>query len=80
MGRNKYGCLNPSCLVYSTRLCFFFILVLLHWFNCVCLQPRVEKKPEVAETSNGEGSSGEKAEEAEKEEAAAAPRRRRRDN
>ncbi|XP_012487663.1 calnexin homolog [Gossypium raimondii] len=43
-------------------------------------QPRVEKKPEVAKTSNGEGSSGEKAEEAEKEEAAAAPRRRRRDN
>lgn len=42
------------------------------------VQPRVEKKPEVAETSNP-GSSGEKAEEEEKEETAAAPRRRRRD-
>ncbi|KAG4190688.1 hypothetical protein ERO13_A07G045900v2 [Gossypium hirsutum] len=46
-------------------------------------QPKVEKKPEVAETSNNQSTSGEKAEEEEEEEekegTAAAPRRRRRD-
>ncbi|MBA0757165.1 hypothetical protein Gotri_020277 [Gossypium trilobum] len=48
-------------------------------------QPKVEKNPEVAETSNNQSTSGEKAEEEEEEEeeekegTAAAPRRRRRD-